>query len=98
MEEIRYAAIWRNDNCIVLGKSHSECIRKSPKGTCKGKGATQGFWTNNARFVDRKEAFIIALKSNQICEEVSTPIVLYSEDIETENYMYVPNKGYIKKY
>lgn len=50
MERIKFAAILRNDNCIVFGKEHAECIRKSPFGTCKGNRQNQGFLTNRFRF------------------------------------------------
>ncbi|VTS00462.1 unnamed protein product [Gemmata massiliana] len=52
-------------------------------------GATQGFLTSGRRFVDRAEAFSIALAAGQILYDVNnppqsiapTPGMLYSEDV-----------------
>ncbi len=79
-ETIKFAAIFRNDNCIVLGKHHGECIQKSPFGTCK-LGNIQGFWTSTNRFVDRKEAYTLAKESGQLLPKfcIETDSVLLSE-------------------
>ena len=68
MEKIKFAAIKRNDNCIIYGKHHGECIQKSPFGTCVGDGVVQGFLTSSDRFVNRKEAYIIAKEAMQFLE------------------------------
>jgi hypothetical protein len=71
VETIIFAAIRRTDNCIVMGKDHSECIGKSPKGTCL-QGSVQGFLTDRFRFVDRMEAAYIAYTAHQIKNWIPT--------------------------
>jgi len=97
-EYIQFAAILRNDQCIVFGKDHAECFCKSPFGTCKN-DANQGFLTNRMRFVGRKEAARIAHKAGQI-SEYKRDQILISEEIwwnPKSGYIYDPQKGYVKK-
>lgn len=80
MERIDCAAIILGDQ-LYLGKNHAEILRTKacPPGSLKfGK---QGFATTTGRFVNRKEAFIIASKANQINKKHGQLDVLYSEDI-----------------
>ena len=66
---------WRHHNCLyqmvaVTGKRQSEIGKE-----------VQGFLTNKNRFVDRKEAAEIALKSGQIKKLTYSSAELYSEDL-----------------
>lgn len=84
-EFILCAAI--NFNCIIIcGHRHSDCyitlinlLVKWPKQEhlpCREK---QGFLTSKNRFVDRKEAYLIALEANQI--KPTETKILISEDL-----------------
>lgn len=103
-ERIQFAAIFRNDNHIIFGRDHAECIKKSPYGTCKNMGPNKncemGFLTNHKRFVSREEAAKIAYFSNQI-DKWKEEDVIFSEDLwSTQSggkYDYDPVKGYIEK-
>lgn len=77
-EYIKYAAIKRSDGEIVTGKNHSECIKKSPFGTCKA-GSESGFVTSKRRFVNRYEASRIAVRAKQIRYRIKD--YLFSEDL-----------------
>lgn len=96
-ERITHAAIWRNDDCIILGRSHAEIIKSSPPGACKN--ARQGFWTADNRFVDRYLAWCWALDLEQIPdpgEPYKMPKELYSEDM-LATHDYFPRLGYQPK-
>jgi hypothetical protein len=84
-EFIISAAVKRNDGAIVEDKDHSNCINKSPKGTCVGKDVIQGFMTSERRFVEREKAAEIAFKANQIDFDPKDE-KLYSEDILHSGY------------
>ncbi|KKM77858.1 hypothetical protein LCGC14_1365730 [marine sediment metagenome] len=79
-ERIIFAAILRTDNCIVFGRDHADCIKRSPKGTCKGDRLQQGFLTDKFRFIRRKEAAIIAYQAEQI-DKIEPDQVLISEEL-----------------
>lgn len=77
---------------IVLGKRHHICLHRAAKHNLVYKNNEfQGFYTNKKRFVGRKEAFLIALKSKQIIRIIPSTIeeylafspfsILYSEDL-----------------
>ena len=76
--KIKCAAIKRSDGVIVEGRSHADCIQKSPYGTCKSGESSQGFVTDTGEFVDRKEAGRIAFEAGQIDKPRD---FLFSEDI-----------------
>jgi len=59
------------DNAIIFGKDKNERLEHP----------IQGFMTNHRRFVDRKEAFQIATKMNQIVEMIGEQTELYSENL-----------------
>jgi len=59
-------------------KSHSELIILYPN---EFKYAEQGFITDDLRFVDRKEALIIAKKENSNLNKIVDTDELYSEDL-----------------
>lgn len=84
-ERIISAAVLRNDGIIVEDKDHSNCINKSPEGTCVGEGVIQGFMTSERRFVEREEAAEVAFKAKQIDYD-PTGEKLYSEDILHSGY------------
>ena len=95
-ERIMYAAILRNDMCIVFGKDHAECITKSPPDVCKNMRG-QGFLTNKYRFVLRKEAAVIAHEAGQLKRHTKN-CGLLSEDIwyYNDEWDYDPERGYFK--
>ena len=98
MEEIKHACIIRNDGIVEKAKSHPEIIKRCPYGTCKA-GSKQGFLTSTGRFVDRKEALQIAIKSGQIDKNLKTihHNELISENIWADSgYDYNSEKGYYK--
>jgi len=84
-EHIISAAVLRNDAVLVEDKDHSNCINKSPAGTCVGEGVIQGFMTSERRFVEREEAAEVAFKAKQIDYD-PTGEKLYSEDILHSGY------------
>lgn len=72
---------------VVTGHRHGQCmwtvgclsgLRSVENGENSVGKYEQGFLTNKNRFVDRKEAAIIAFNANQIDEQKQT---LYSEDL-----------------
>lgn len=70
METITHAAIIKNAaRCIIYGKTHAECMRKSIREFkipehCPQ--CNQGFLTDNMRFVSRHKASEIAIAAGQI--------------------------------
>ncbi len=101
-EHIIFAAIKRTDNCIIFGRDHAECIKKSPKGTCKMENRKLGFGflTNKLRFVSRKEAARIAYEAIQI-DKWEDGQMLISEELWSEapggKFRYDETFGYIKR-
>ena len=77
------------EGIIVCGRRHSDCynVLKGILGDYtqavdyKPERDHQGFLTSKNRFVDRKEAWIIAEKQNQIIRVSGGEGTLYSEDI-----------------
>lgn len=61
-------------HCDIFGRFKEE-VSRHPQ--------DQGFYTSKGRFVDRKEALEIAIKSQQVKEEEchNTTIGLFSEDL-----------------
>ena len=57
---------------IELGYRHCDILARFKEEVCTD-ADSQGFFTSRNRFVDRKEAFLIAYQANQI------PISLYDE-------------------
>lgn len=99
MERIAHAAILRTDKCIIFGKDHADCIKRSPYGSCKN-GKIMGFLTNKLRFVNRKAAASIAFQSNQI-SQIEPNQVLISEELWSPQsggkYKYDEKLGYIEE-
>lgn len=92
-----YPRLKKIDNAFVLplnlttglvfyGLCHAHCYytacEVSGKRTCQLGDREEGFVTNKNKFVNREEAFIIAVKQNQILDLNNTRgKTLYSEDI-----------------
>lgn len=81
-ERIDCSAIKYSD-AIFLGRRHCDCFRvAATKNKRYSKSREeQGFWTTKNRFVDRVEAKLIAIRSNQLLPRASKGYILYSEDI-----------------
>jgi len=62
---IKEAAIFK-DGIIWTGRRHSDCISKMIQSGEVSKKGIQGFITDDGRFVDRQQAFEIALACGQI--------------------------------
>jgi hypothetical protein len=82
---IKCAAI-KYDGKIFEGRSHPEIGQKMIKdGVCPKPfpgGEAQGFVTDEAIFVDREKALIIAIEAGQVVEgETSHGRELFSEDL-----------------
>jgi len=95
-ERITFAAIKRPDNCIVFGKSHSDCFNVTPLGLVTQ--SDQGFLTNTFRFVSRKTAATIAFNAGQTkkdCGSLISEMLWNSKD--GGKYDYDPVLGYIKR-
>ena len=70
----------RHGHCIDIVKTLSglRTVKISPDGVGEN---IQGFLTNTNRFVNRKEAFDIAEKQNQLNDRPKNGRTLYSEDL-----------------
>ncbi len=68
----------KNGKIYASRNSHSELIILYPD---EFKNSEQGFITDNLRFVDRKEALIIAKKENSNLNKIVDTDELYSEDL-----------------
>lgn len=70
----------RHGHCIDITKMLSglRTVQIAPDGVGK---TVQGFLTNTNRFVDRKEAWVIAEKAKQIIQISGGKGTLYSEDL-----------------
>lgn len=85
---IKEAAIQRKiDGRIWTGRRHGDVIRKiiseGHMQTVKHSEFTQGFVTDDGRFLDRREAFKIAMEFNQLLnlKDPWAPPTLMSEDL-----------------
>ena len=68
----------KNGKIYASRNSHSELIILYPD---EFKNSEQGFITDDLRFVDRKEALIIAKKENSNLNKIVDTDELYSEDL-----------------
>jgi hypothetical protein len=64
---------------IEIGFRHHDIIRRF-QGEISRYPEDQGFYTSKGRFVDRKEAMIIAKEAGQV-ENIGTREMLFSEDL-----------------
>lgn len=97
-ERITFAAVRREDNVIIYGRDHSECLGRTP---CRyASKAKQGFVTDRWRFVGRDEALTIALTAGQITYP-SAGTGLISEMLWCERdggrYDYDSTEGYVER-
>jgi len=94
---IAHASIDIDDWRIFKGKSHADIIKDSPFGSCKG--GKQGFLTNRGSFVNREEAYKIALRAKQI--KPNNRKYLMSEEIWSDHdngdWRYDIEQGYVRK-
>lgn len=85
MEKIERAAIWHKGLVYSVRRPgrHDDVIRVMAKRPNHKAADTrhQGFTTDAGRFVDRKEALVIARIANQVIEKHGNPLELYSEDV-----------------
>lgn len=102
IELIKHAAVKSEDGWIFIGKCHADCFHKMHHLRVKSsqKAENQGFVTSSGRYVQRAEAFQIALTSNQIKDKRSAPLdpdlfdtgpvnnvrILFSEDLWCPQY------------
>lgn len=100
LEYIKHAAVITENDLIVIGKSHADCIYKAIENKLRVKrdAKAQGFFTNTGRYVSRFQAAVIAFMAKQI----DLPIdILFSEDLWCEKYKgkfnYDDDNGYILK-
>jgi hypothetical protein len=84
---------------IALGKAHSECFHQAASTGIKlsRKAKAQGFMTNFGRFVDREEAFHIAVAAGQISPEGNGG-VLCSEDLWSPRHNGKYSYDYVRGY
>lgn len=65
---------------VRTGKNHGECMRQLPRDRKKPYDV-QGFLTSRGDFVDRREAFGIAMAAGQLSNGYSRWGKLFSEDL-----------------
>lgn len=81
-KRIDCAAILAPDGRVWTGKRHGHCIKTIIQATgiqSVGGDYKQGFVTMSGRFVDRKEAAMIAVHAGQA--NLTLPCELFSEDL-----------------
>lgn len=69
---------------VLCGLRHGNCfgsVQNYEALKLRGIEETQGFLTSSGRFVDRKEAWLIAIEQNQIASEPTRHGILFSEDL-----------------
>ena len=90
-ERILCAAIWLDDGhphahqptktgLVYGGHNHAAIIQQLPY-CYDRRRAKQGFLTSANRYVDRAEAYVIAMAAGQIPSNAGEPCDLYSEDL-----------------
>ena len=80
---IKQAAV-KKGNKMWVGKRHSDCFYSMMASGVKPGGKpkeVQGFVTDENRFVDRAEAYVIAVACGQIKDRPGTTKILVSEDL-----------------
>lgn len=74
----------KNNGRIICGARHCDAIMNAQIKASEGReswlGASQGFLDQYGRFYNRKQAWVIAERNNQIKKKVSTDGTLYSEN------------------
>jgi hypothetical protein len=90
-ETILCAAVWVDNGqaysyqptttgIVFCGRRHPMVLEQARVSGLSGK-KVQGFLTSHNRFVDRREAWLIALEAEQIVRDVGSSDTLYSENL-----------------
>lgn len=83
-ERIETAAIMQDGNIYTVvrpGRHHDVMRQMFDMGIYATEGHVQGFYTNKGRFVDRREALVIAQERNQLIRKTAPAYELFSEDL-----------------
>jgi hypothetical protein len=78
------AAMLKNGRIITSARHYDKIMRaqmEASEGLDWWKGCKQGFIDQFGDFLDRKDAWNIAIEQNQIRQEVSSPGTLFSENL-----------------
>lgn len=78
------AALHFGNGLIAAGRRHDEIIRATHEAGLSPKLAVQGFMTNRGRFVDRREAMLLALKAD-MPSAYSSDGKLHGKDLFSED-------------
>ena len=100
-EKIVHAACKTTTRMILLGKCHADCFYQAENIGLhiQKKSSAQGFFTNKGRYVDRKQAAIIAKNAKQLATDDKRKVtVLLSEDIwhQQDRFVYIQTRGYVE--
>jgi hypothetical protein len=107
MEEKIAAAAIKFGRYVFTGVTHSDCGEAAlspgsflPEERAKldwVRDAVYGFYTTKARFVDRREAFKIAMEANQIAKWVPVPDGFQGQSLESSMVTgYAPMPPFIR--
>lgn len=92
METIQHAAIKYDNGNVYLGRVHHDCFIKAKHKEARGTSPCIGFLTSEGRFVDKQEAYRIAITAKQVRSKA-----LDSEDLWFWGpYSYDKENGYTK--
>jgi len=97
MTKILHAALKTKDGEIITGKSHADCFKKIIKleKEPSDKVDDQGFLDSNNKFLNRKDAWLVAYLAGQLRVK---PSILLSEDLWSRTYggrlNYSEDRGY----
>lgn len=101
-ETIKHAVVKAENGMMLLGKCHADCFYQGQNIGLKlsKKADDQGFITSTGRYVNRKEAAIIARDAGQLDpEDKQRPnvVALLSEDIwYQKRFIYTQMLGYVE--
>lgn len=96
-EVIKHAAVIAKDGRFLMGKSHADCFHQAKNiGVETHSNANcQGFISSKGRFLDRKEAAVVAVEAGQVRNGIE---ILFSEDLWSPHadgqFQYDYVKGY----
>jgi hypothetical protein len=102
---IAHACVKTEQGNLIHGKTHADCFHyaRSINVKMSSKAIHQGFVTNEGKYVDRTEAYLIAQKAGQIkydCDQ-NVAKILFSEDLYHEKHNglcdYINGTGYVLK-
>ena len=98
-EVLKHAAVRTKDGNILLGKCHADCFHQGANTGIEmsEKALDQGFMSSHGRYLNREEAFLVAVGAEQITG-AGNGGVLGSEDLWSKQsggkYKYDTVKGY----